>query len=95
MPDFRNRALWGSNSFGYIVAGLPNITGEFHSLPARNGNAGASGCFTVTSNGSYAADGAVDSRRVDFNASLSNNIYGKSTTVQPPAIKVRVKTRYK
>ena len=26
---------------------------------------------------------------------LSNNVLGKSTTVQPPSMKVRVKTRYK
>ncbi|MBQ5473710.1 MAG: tail fiber protein [Lachnospiraceae bacterium] len=27
LPDFRNRAIWGANSFGYLAAGLPNITG--------------------------------------------------------------------
>ena len=30
-----------------------------------------------------------------FNASKSNSIYGNSNTVQPPAIKVRVYTRWK
>lgn len=32
--------------------------------------------------------------RIGFNAANSNPIYGNSNTVQPPAIKVRVKTRY-
>ena len=30
-----------------------------------------------------------------LDASRSNSIYGSSNTVQPPAVKIRVKTRYK
>ena len=95
VPDFRNRVIWGSGdgSFGYIEAGLPNITGSFWSLPSRNGNSGADGAFTVQSNGSFCSDGGIDSRKVYFNASRSSSIYGNSNTVQPPAIKLRIKTR--
>ena len=32
---------------------------------------------------------------LNFDASDSNPIYGNSDTVQPPSIKVRVKTRYR
>lgn len=71
----------------YVEAGLPNIEGTFWSLPSRNGNSGANGAFTVTSNSSYCADGSIDSRRVSFDASLSNPIYGNSDTVQPYATK--------
>lgn len=71
----------------YVEAGLPNIEGTFWSLPSRNGNSGANGAFTVTSNSSFCADGSIDSRRVSFDASLSNPIYGNSDTVQPYATK--------
>lgn len=27
LPDFGNRTLWGATDFGYVAAGLPNITG--------------------------------------------------------------------
>lgn len=71
----------------YVEAGLPNIEGTFWSLPCRNGNSGADGAFTVTQNSSFCADGSIDSRKVSFDASLSNPIYGNSDTVQPYATK--------
>lgn len=97
LPDFRYRTIWGTDegNYGYISAGLPNITGKFWSLPARNNNAGAEGCFEVSQNNSYCADGSVDSRVVNFNASRSSSIYGASNTVQPASVKVRVKTKWK
>ena len=63
--------------------GLPNITGTFWSLPARNGNAGASGAFKATSNGSYSADTQVDSRVIELDASRSSSIYGAASEVRP------------
>ena len=100
LPDFRNRAIWGSNGFGYLVAGLPNILG---SIKPSAGNYSSTpvctGAFSNVSSagGTVAGNGGVSikSANLEFNASTSNSIYGKSTTVQPPAIKVRVKTRYK
>lgn len=96
LPDFRNRAIWGANTFGYIAAGLPNITGRIGGLSYDHADAqaGMSGAFywgTASKNG--ASQGASD-RYGYFDASRSNSIYGNSSTVQPPAIKVRVKTRY-
>lgn len=94
LPNFKNRAIWGYNEFGYINAGLPNITGTFRGINYGD----ASGAFTLeSSNYGYAS---FNSRNGDvtkwtFNASRSSSIYGESSTVQPPAIKVRVKTRYK
>lgn len=98
LPDFRNRAIWGSNSFGYISAGLPNITGSFTGGTTYSGGDVYSGAFTRGG-----TTGAVDpgngrtysNRNYNFDASVSNAIFGANSTVQPPAIKVRVKTRYK
>lgn len=70
-----------------IEAGLPNITGAFALQNDRV--VSRSGAFnTVTASTRYTkgiqADGSGQGG-VDFNASSSNSIYGKSSTVQPPA----------
>lgn len=98
LPDFRGRTFWGSEdgTFGYIEAGLPNITGGIN---IRDGQPNSmSGAFKD----SYAARGRGYWDRGDgqtnirFNASKSNPIYSDDvTTVQPPSVKVRVKTRFK
>lgn len=98
LPNFLNRAIWGANSFGYISAGLPNITGWFGSMSNGISSYSGNGAFrtsTTTSNGNNRGDWKCDTFSASFNASWSNSIYGASSTVQPPAIKVRVKTRYK
>lgn len=98
LPDFRDRAIWGSNSFGYIAAGLPNITGAV-AFSGTDNWANYSGAFansyTTTGAGRSHNSGQNASQLVmQLNAASSNNIYGNSSTVQPPAIKVRVYTRY-
>lgn len=99
LPDFRNRTIWGAEYFGYIEAGLPNITGKFMLGGTESGTpAEVSGAFYSDGQGGYRGhghDNAAVNPRVGFNASRSNPIYSKSDTVQPPAIKVRVVTRYK
>lgn len=91
VPDCRNRVLWGSTSFGYISAGLPNITG-YESMNYSNP---AGGAFYKTGGLIASTDGSrAWNQRVNFDASRSNSIYGNSSTVQPPAIKCRVKTRW-
>jgi len=97
LPDLRDRFVEGAsdtNAAGTsIAAGLPNITGA--SMPGRvtSGNNapatgairqnldGAKGLFSTDDSSSYVVGG-----QIIFNASLSNSIYGKSTTVQPPAL---------
>ena len=97
LPDFRDRVMQGIGSggtFGYISAGLPNITGKVGAVAMGDGD--LNGCFGNYTN----ADGEINNTNAnkdycaDFNASWSNSIYGNSTTVQPPAIKVRFKTRF-
>lgn len=94
LPDFRNRVIWGAEDFGYIEAGLPNITGGFVNTPFAEFS--GSGAFSSTNGGGKnPSPSNYSGRNANFDASRSNPIYGNSTTVQPPSIKVRVKTRYK
>ena len=67
----------------YVEAGLPNITGQFNWANAQSGQ----GCFKVgTYSGGYGNGTAhSDWHGTALDASLSNSIYGNSTTVQPPA----------
>lgn len=92
VPDFRNRFLEGGTTPGNIIAaGLPNITGVFGYI---NDDAGVTynGAFSFSRTGSMAHENAGNSGhqwKVSFDASKSSSIYGKSTTVQPPAVIVR------
>ena len=100
LPDFRGRTFWGSEdgTFGLLSAGLPNITGEtiqeIYAPPNYN-----IGCFVgggmAGSSGAGNSGSWTGTRYQYFNASVSNPIYGNNDTVQPPSIKVRVKTRYR
>lgn len=83
-----------------VSAGLPNITGyAFQRSTNYNtsnitwtggGALSVSNDTTGTADGLSQVNGAVARKRVDFNASSSNSIYGNSTTVQPPAILVYI-----
>ena len=97
LPDFRNRAIWGSNNFGYIAAGLPNITGKVSRFHVLN-NQPSEGALSGTDLGLSLTGGRENSSfmQINLDASKSNSIYSNEVkTVQPPSIKVRVKTRYK
>lgn len=94
-------ALWTASSDAgkTIPAGLPNITGT-------TGNATSSGSLIAQDAGGFSgamylnniasrkvsdgSSGKYSGGSIGFNASLSNSIYGSSTTVQPPAYKVYV-----
>ena len=98
LPDCRNRVFWGATNFGYIDAGLPNITGSVGTGATPWGAAGT-GVFTGSpgrANGLYGGGGdSGGGTNIYFNASKSSSIYKDDVdTVQPPSIKVRVKTRY-
>ena len=110
LPDFRNRAIWGGDTAGYLAAGLPNITGKIDgsAQTANHQIFGETSGTSLTINGAFSgiygnqypcAEPSSTStyellRGFNFNASNSNLLYGKSSTVQPPSIKVRVYTRY-
>ena len=86
LPDTRGRVLQGNATpLTKIEAGLPNITGTFS---GHENN--ASGAFSVASTTEWHGNRNDNGqkRKITFNASKSNAIYGKSSTVQPPAITV-------
>lgn len=95
LPDFRNRTIWGlpeNGSLGYIAAGLPNLTGSF-AIDNRSWLDGT--LFKSAGSNSSGADGSGGTQyKCVYDASNYNPIYGNSTTVQPPAVVVRVKTRW-
>lgn len=105
LPDFRDRTIWGSDSFGYVEAGLPNITGKSsyrtYTQGANNPSQLQNGCIIQGGdNGSWwgrptSEAGGNYFTHLSIDASKSNDIYGNADTVRPPAIKVRVVTRYK
>lgn len=90
----------GANSIskvgGYLAAGLPNIEGEWENInqatvnmPPVHSNSKLTGSFKK---GKYYSTGYagyinnIPAYNLVIDASLSNPIYGKSDTVQPPSI---------
>lgn len=106
LPDFRGKTLWGANNNlrDVIAAGLPNITGNVFPKTyagATDGTPiGGDGAFKTVTNRSNIAVGKADYigkgyyPYANFDASRSSAIYGKSTTVQPPAIAVNIFIKY-
>lgn len=92
VPDYRNRFLEGSAAPGTVLeAGLPNISGHTWG-PIYTPFATPSGPFTYqvenwTSGVARYRDFA--SYWIYFDASRCSSVYGKSSTVQPPAVTVR------
>ena len=77
-----------------IEAGLPNITGymnRFYGEMAISGDV-TSGAFypSVGYSKTYAVNWEHGKRAVSFDASRCSAIYGKSNTVQPPALAVYI-----
>ena len=103
LPDLRNRFMQGAgdDSAGTVkVPGLPDINGSFHGiygLAPSGGETFYSGAFNSSDSGNvyWNGDGsALLDCKVDFKASKANNIYGDSTTVQPPAVVINYAIKY-
>ena len=82
-----------------MQAGLPNITGNTHTLhvqplgPTWSGN-GALG-LQHNEKAKGVNDGPANAATIiTFNAGLSNAIYGASNTVQPPALSLIPQIRF-
>lgn len=87
VPDYRNRFLEGSRAAGTVIeAGLPNITG-FVCGGWMFGNGAFANYRYVNVSGDGHGHPASDS--CTFDASRCSPIYGRSSTVQPPAVTVR------
>lgn len=71
-----------------IAAGLPNITGSFYGdMVSRDVSVTATGAFRFGGGkGTFSVGSSYNlNNGFTFDASRSSAIYGKSTTVQPPA----------
>ena len=88
VPDYNGRHVQGTTDISqvgvFLPAGLPNISGGIQAVFGNNGD--AQGCFVGTP-GTIGAEinstGQVKYyARTNFNASLSNSIYGGSENVQ-------------
>ena len=98
LPNLIDKFVQGSTTVGTVKnAGLPNITGAigFRRVDYNNSDQdivrGSVGVFSQSNTGSSLGSlaGGTKSYKADivqFNANSSNSIYGKSTTVQPPAL---------
>lgn len=85
------KALWtgdGTNGDTTIAAGLPNITANNGTNISDTGT--PSGAFVRGAYASGNGSGGGQMYKMGFDASVSNSIYGNSTTVQPPAYVVNV-----
>ena len=100
LPNLVDKFVEGSATAGTVKsAGLPNITGDF----SKTGIIGifdhTSGSFSGNSSRLYSVnatstqyDGVISA--ISFDASRSSSVYGKSTTVQPPALTMRYIIKY-
>ena len=94
VPNLIDKFIQGSNTSGTEKeAGLPNITGRagyFSSMCLWDGKQnGAFKKYNAIHDkqiDNVATQGTSSSYYFDFDASLSNSIYGNSNTVQPPAL---------
>ena len=103
LPNMADKFIQGSGTAGTTkAAGLPNATGAFTAW--RNSSSQSVGqvlqngaiSTTVTAKSSNNMDSGAAMGTSTFNMDLSkaNSIYGKSTTVQPPALTMRYYIKY-
>ena len=92
LPNWIDRMvqLAGVGAGASVAAGLPNITGATAGFTYND--LAQSGALTIKEKSNVGLSGGYDNSflrtLVGFDASRSNPIYGASTTVQPPAIKL-------
>ena len=90
LPNLTGKFLKGSNTAGTAEqAGLPNITASISSVLGTGGG----GAISKSNNGwkasvSQSANSSEQGGSLTFNASWSNSIYGRSSTVTPENISV-------
>ena len=94
LPNTNNRVLWG-NGNGYLAEQLPNIRGNFPTVPSRSGQT-ISGAFYVDgTNGSIGYQNyTVNFMNMVFNASRSSSTYTDNGIVRPNSLQVRFCIKY-
>lgn len=103
IPDAQGRVLQGTtNTVKSVNAGLPDVTGGISLFAFDDwsegafllGTRNADGWFNPNSWKPTLTSGDKPTARFDFKASKSNNIYGASNTVQPPALTLIPQIKY-
>lgn len=102
VPDAQGRVLQGTaDTIKSVEAGLPNITGGIETrkdnkniIPYTSKGVFVDKDIENTYTAMQAADIAIAGCEIEFNAARSSEIYGKSTTVQPPAIALIPQIKY-
>lgn len=91
LPDFRNRVMWGASSFGYQNATLPSVV-----IPNTGWSITGTNPGTVPLGTLVAGSGRDEiSEKLESLSPTSGSIIAQlSGSLNPAAIKVRVKTRY-
>lgn len=101
LPNFINKTFWGDSSSGTVkAAGLPSIQHTHrhrHGLPGANSSCAGGGrvlyVYGANDSGS-AAQGYRQSEYDNTQNSAVSAIYGKSSTVQPPALTTIICIKY-
>lgn len=100
LPNYVGRTIQGASSRNVgtsVAAGLPNVSGQFWAYVVGWGNANGNGPFYNAGAGpEQGTNGGAGGTccKWGFDMSRVNNIYGKSTTVQPPAIAANIFIKY-
>ena len=96
LPDYRNRFIQGGDITGIKGAGLPNIAGTSASSSIGFLDNFTGAIYGIVDDAVYDAGAGVHTSysAFGFDASKSNPIYGSSSTVQPPSIKLIPQLRY-
>lgn len=98
LPNFINKTFWGDSSSGTVkAAGLPNISGYISYLFMGENGQKSDGALSATLQvGNRLINAGTGSawKQLNFSAKNSNAIYGKSSTVQPPALTTIICIKY-
>lgn len=92
VPNLVEKFIEGTeSSVGQTLnAGLPNITAGFTTYTYLNGSPSGKMRSTITNTDQVQPGGGSDRTfvQLSLDASRDSNVYGKSNTVQPPAVKM-------
>ena len=96
LPDYRNRVIQGGDNVRAVSAGLPNISGSIGitSDVQAVGMGSLTGTIGDVSDFSRSAQTTQKTNGLKLDASKSSSLYGKSATVQPPALQLIPQIRF-
>ncbi len=95
LPNLTDKFIQGSETVGTVkAAGLPNITGVVWINGGKSSTDNGAIKYTAKEGGGGTDNPNTGTGSFSFDASRSSSVYGKSTTVQPPALTMRYIIKY-